>query len=70
MNSFSEQRKKAQRKWDSLKASSIPVIYIGTATCGRAAGAVQVLETIRKTLKEKKLRAKIVQVGCIGPCYL
>ena len=70
MNSFNEQRKKAQKKWDSLKASSLPVIYIGTATCGRAAGAMRVLETIRETLKEKKLRAKIVQVGCIGPCYL
>jgi len=70
MNSFSKQRKKAQRTWDSLKASNIPVIYIGTATCGRAAGAVKVLETIRETLKEKKLRAKIIQVGCIGPCYL
>ena len=35
-----------------------------------AAGALSVLDSIRKTLDEKQLQAKIVEVGCIGPCYL
>jgi NADH-quinone oxidoreductase subunit F len=70
MNSFEKKRKEAQKNWDLLKHSEIPVIYLGTASCGRAAGAMEVLESARKTLKENRLRAKIVQVGCIGPCYL
>jgi NADH-quinone oxidoreductase subunit F len=70
MNSFDKERKSAQKQWDLLKASKIPVIYLGTASCGRAAGAMEVLESVQKTLKENQLKAKIVQVGCIGPCYL
>src|SRR3989337_1254139 len=45
-------------------------IYLGTASCGRAAGAMKVLESIQATLKNKQLEAIIVQVGCVGPCYL
>ena len=53
-----------------LQHSKVPVIYVGAATCGRAAGAMKVLEAVRETLKELKLKAKVLQVGCIGPCYL
>jgi NADH-quinone oxidoreductase subunit F len=70
MNSFDKKRKEAQKEWDLLKTSKIPLIYLGTASCGRAAGAMEVLESVEKTLKENRLKAKIVQVGCIGPCYL
>jgi NADH-quinone oxidoreductase subunit F len=70
MNSFQKKKKEAQKKWDLLKASKVPVIYLGTASCGRAAGAMGVLESVQKTLKKNRLKARIVQVGCIGPCYL
>jgi NADH-quinone oxidoreductase subunit F len=70
MNNFEKKRKEAQKKWELLKTSKIPVIYLGTASCGRAAGAMDVLKSVQKTLKENRLKAKIVQVGCIGPCYL
>jgi NADH-quinone oxidoreductase subunit F len=70
MNSFGKKRKDAQKRWDLLKNSKIPVIYLGTASCGRAAGAMEVLESVKKTLKKNRLKARIVQVGCIGPCYL
>ncbi len=70
MNSFQRKSKEAKKKWDDLKNSPIPVIYLGTASCGRAAGAMEVLESIQATLKKNRLKAKTVQVGCIGPCYL
>jgi len=70
MSDFEKKRKQAEKKWNSLKASKIPVIYIGTASCGMAAGAMEVLGSVRETLKKNRLKAKIVQVGCIGPCYL
>ena len=53
-----------------MTAGDVPVIYLGTASCGRAAGAMNVLQVIEQTLAEKHLEARIVQVGCIGPCYL
>ncbi|MFC1725735.1 NADH-ubiquinone oxidoreductase-F iron-sulfur binding region domain-containing protein [candidate division KSB1 bacterium] len=70
MNSFHKNLQIAKKKWDQLKNSKVPVIYIGTASCGRAAGAVEVLKEVNKILQTRKLEAKIVQVGCIGPCYL
>ncbi len=70
MSNLDKKRKQAQRKWDLLKSSKVPVIYLGTASCGRAAGAMEVLQSVQQTLKKNRLKAKIVQVGCIGPCYL
>jgi NADH:ubiquinone oxidoreductase subunit F (NADH-binding)/(2Fe-2S) ferredoxin len=45
-----------------------PVIYVGAATCGLAAGADQVITKIKSYLSEKKVDADIVEVGCIGYC--
>lgn len=70
MNNFEEIRKKAKKKWAALHACKTPVIYLGTASCGKAAGAMEILGIIQQTLKEEKLKAKIIQTGCIGPCYL
>ncbi len=70
MNRLEVRRLEAQEQWESLKNSPVPVIYVGTASCGRAAGALAVLDAIKKTLEEKQLSAHVVQVGCVGPCYL
>ena len=70
MNSFETIRQEALVKWNELAGSAIPVIYLGTASCGRAAGAISTLEVIQKTLAELHVEARVVQVGCIGPCYL
>lgn len=60
----------ARKKWDALQNSERPVIYVGHATCGQAAGANKVLRTIDAVLKEHKVGAHVLRVGCIGPCYL
>jgi NADH:ubiquinone oxidoreductase subunit F (NADH-binding)/NAD-dependent dihydropyrimidine dehydrogenase PreA subunit/(2Fe-2S) ferredoxin len=70
MNSFEELRKKAKEKWSAQQKSDIPIIYLGTASCGKAAGTLEVLESVKQTLAENNLKAKIIQIGCIGPCYL
>ena len=67
---FSEIQKKAIADWKSLISSITPVIYLGAATCGRAAGIEAVAKEIRKTSKKLNLNVKLVEVGCIGPCYL
>lgn len=70
MKTFDQLRTQAQSKWNELINGDLPIIYIGTASCGRAAGALEVLETIQETIETLNIQARIVQVGCIGPCYL
>ena len=70
MNNLEILQQKAKIKWDEKINSSVPIIYVGTASCGRAAGALSVLQSVEATLTELHLDARIVEVGCIGPCYL
>ncbi|OGV49739.1 MAG: hypothetical protein A2X49_04920 [Lentisphaerae bacterium GWF2_52_8] len=44
------------------------MIYIGAGTCGLAAGAGKTLNAVREYLKKHKLKADILEVGCIGLC--
>jgi len=66
---FDKMRSRAILEWDALEHSDKPRIYIGTATCGRASGALAVLEAIKSELAKHDIEAIIIQVGCIGPCY-
>jgi len=66
---FDEIQKQAIAEWGALEHSDKPRIFIGSATCGRAAGAGPVLEAINTTLAQRNLKATITQVGCIGLCY-
>jgi len=69
MMSFDEIRNQAIAEWGALQKSDKPRILVGTATCGRAAGALSVLETIEKELSRLGIDAIVTQVGCIGLCY-
>ena len=59
---------RAKAKWDALVNRSEPVIYFGTASCGRAAGAMAVKDAAEEALQKLKINANLVEVGCIGPC--
>ena len=67
--SFEHIRKMALAEWDALLNSSKPRISIGTATCGRAAGALETLETLKAELAERNIDAILTEVGCMGHCY-
>ncbi len=67
--SFDEIRNQAIAEWAAWQKSEKPRILIGTATCGRAAGALEVLDAINKELSRLGIEAIIAQVGCIGFCY-
>ncbi len=46
------------------------VIAVGMATCGVAAGARDVMNTIAKRVEEKGLsNVSVVATGCLGFCY-
>ncbi len=68
MTDFDTLVQKAKRSWDKLHAQKTPVIYAGAASCGRAAGVLPVIEAIKEL--KATLPLEIVEVGCIGPCYL
>jgi NADH-quinone oxidoreductase subunit F len=70
MNEFLTFRKKASREWERLQHPSQPVIYIGMGSCGIASGAGEVWELTKEILTQKKIKASVIKVGCIGPCYL
>jgi len=70
MLDLTARRKAAMEVWQDLESSSLPVIYFGMASCGRAAGAAEVRKAVEEALQENALSARLVDVGCIGPCYL
>jgi NADH-quinone oxidoreductase subunit F len=65
---FEEIQKQAKADWDSQYHGEVPHILIGTATCGRAAGALPVVEAFNQELTRRNARAKVTEVGCIGIC--
>jgi NADH-quinone oxidoreductase subunit F len=67
--SFNQIRDEALAEWEALRKSNKTRILVGTATCGQAAGALSVLETIGKELTRLGIDADVMQVGCIGLCY-
>ena len=66
---FDEIKAKAMSEWEALEHSDKPRILIGAATCGRASGALTMLEAINSELAQHNIEATIIQVGCIGLCY-
>ncbi len=64
---FREINNKAKREWDTLQKSSY--ILVSAATCGRAAGASDVVDAFNKELAGRGLEVPIIQVGCTGLCF-
>jgi NADH-quinone oxidoreductase subunit F len=64
---FEEITGRAKSEWEALHKGNY--ILIGTATCGRAAGALDVVDAFDKELARRGLEVPIVHVGCTGLCY-
>ena len=64
---FEEISNKAKSEWEALQKGNY--ILVGTATCGRAAGALDVVDAFGKELKRRGLEVPIIQVGCMELCY-
>ena len=70
MNDFQALRTRAKEEWKQLEHSSQPVIYIGMGSCGIASGADRIWKRASEILEKEKIQARLLKVGCIGPCYL
>ncbi len=68
-SAFDAIRSRAAAEWQKLYDGSNPVIMVGTATCGRAAGAMEVVQAIKEALATERQDARLVEVGCMGHCY-
>jgi NADH-quinone oxidoreductase subunit F len=66
---FGTIRAEASSRWNELRESGRPYIMVGAATCGRAAGALEVLKTFRDEVKKHGLDIPVIEVGCMGHCY-
>jgi len=64
---FEQRQRNATAEWKTLGEK--PCIYVGAATCGRASGALKLIESIKEELKKRKLTTNVIEVGCIGLCY-
>lgn len=45
-----------------------PVIFVGAGTCGLIAGAAETLATVKQYLADHRIKADVIEVGCIGLC--
>jgi len=52
----------------SKERVSKPMIYVGTTTCGIAAGADKTYEAIKTYIKESQLDIDLIKGGCVGYC--
>ena len=66
---FEEIQIEAGRRWQSLSSGEVPWIRIGTALCGKAAGADQVISAVHAELQQHNIQATVSEVGCLGFCY-
>jgi len=57
----------ARSEWEALQKRTY--ISVGTATCGRAAGALEVVDAFGRELARQGLKVPVVQVGCSGLCH-
>jgi NADH-quinone oxidoreductase subunit F len=59
----------ADRRFREMKGDSAQNIFIGMATCGLASGAADVKAAFEEELSARKIKARIIPVGCLGHCY-
>ncbi|MGA2066287.1 MAG: NAD(P)H-dependent oxidoreductase subunit E [Thermoguttaceae bacterium] len=66
---FSSLQRRAQAAWQASQDGRKPRILVGTATCGRSAGALEVLDALGRELHDRGPDCRIMEVGCLGLCY-
>jgi (2Fe-2S) ferredoxin len=52
-----------------LTAGDRPLVRVGTALCGKAAGCDAVVAAIESALQSEGVVANLNQVGCLGLCF-
>lgn len=66
---FSRLIDQAEKEYNSLFEPDHPVILVGSATCGKSAGAQDTALKMVEKLDNSNIEYQMVEVGCIGLCY-
>lgn len=71
MEILQKQRDEAQKVWEDFSSGKKARVMVGAATCGRAAGALDVISAFKSELKAQGLEndVDVVETACIGLCY-
>ena len=66
-----EIRNEAKREWEEFTRKGGVRVLVGSATCGRAAGSLEVLDAFREAIGKHSLaeEVRLLEVGCLGLCY-
>jgi NADH-quinone oxidoreductase subunit F len=67
--SYNDLQQKALESWATFTDDNTPRILIGTGTCGKAAGADDLLPAIKAFIKKNLPDAILCETGCLGLCY-
>lgn len=71
MEILQKQRENAKKIWEDFSSGKKARVMVGAATCGRAAGALDVISAFKSELKGQGLEndVDVVETACIGLCY-
>ncbi len=69
--SFKQIQEQANLEWEAFTRSERLRVLVGSATCGRAAGSLEVLQAFKDELSRHLLAEQtgVYEVGCLGMCY-
>ena len=70
MEILQKQRENAKKIWEDFSFGKKARVMVGAATCGRAAGALDVISAFKSELKAQGLEndVDVVETACIGLC--
>ena len=69
MTAYEDLKKTADERWRQLADGDDPWIRVGAAMCGQSAGALEVIDALRRELDARGANARVDEVGCLGICY-
>ena len=69
MSKFDDILEEANQHYLTLSEGDKPWIRVGSAVCGEAAGAKEVIDSLNTELSNNSLAANVSHVGCNGLCY-
>ncbi len=62
-------RTAAEEACGPLLDSESLIVRVGSATCGRSAGSLELEAAFRESLDKHGIDAHVIEVGCMGHCY-
>ena len=62
VQTFDEIRRRAESRWRDILEGTKPYVLVGAATCGRAAGALEVAEAFRAEIARQQLDVPVIEV--------